>query len=97
MTKGDIEDDLKSIILMLKSQPGDGKDVNIPSDKVPALLEIAEYELELVQMAQYRRARSLLVMQWRGLVIGAAATITAVSVILGSPVGVAIKSIWQVK
>ena len=93
----DIEDDLKSFIALLRARENSGADVSIPSDKVPSLLAIAEYEFEVVQMAKYRRARSLLVMQWRGLVIGVAATITAISVIMGSPIGDFIRGIWPVK
>lgn len=100
MTKvnvADVEADLKSLIEILKAQSGTGLDAQIPSDKVPSLLELAEYEYELVRLAKYSRARNLLLVQWRGFVIGAAATITAISVIMGSPIGEAIRNLWPVK
>lgn len=95
LTNNEREAQLSEIIDMLRREKETDRPVAmLPKDKVDVLLDLAEYGAELLKIARYSRARQLFVMQWRGFVIGLAATITALSVIATSPIGEFVRKIW---
>ena len=93
MTKVNVEDDLRDLIELLKSQSDTGGAVQIPNEEAKKLIAMAEYDVEILTAAKQRRARRIFLEQWKGIALGISFTITFFSLIMSTFVGDLIRGI----
>lgn len=77
MTKDNVENDISEVIELLRNGALRGGDLTIPAEKVPAVLRIVEFEVEIVKRAKFDRSISIIFERFSGGVVKLSAVITA--------------------